>query len=415
MFNPDDLQSLGAALGLGLLIGAVRERRKSDSDAAVVAGLRTHALAALTGAVALWIALEVFVAAVVLVGLFIGLSYRQTRDRDPGLTGEVALVLTCVLGGLAMRAPALASSLGVVTAVLLYAKQPLHRLARELMSEREVHDGLVLLASALIVLPLLPNRAMGPFAVFNPATLWTLVVLVMAISAIGHVLLRVVGARRGLALAGFFAGYVSSTAAVAGFGERLRESPALLRPAVGAAMLANLASLSLFVPILLAISPGLLTVLWPELSAAGLVLLLGGVIGVGVADESSEAPPTADTRMFRFSHALGFAVLITAVLFVSAWLNHWLGPRGAMTAATLAALAEIHSAVATVGNLFKGGMLDENQARHALVSLLAASTMAKTIVAWISGGRAYGLRVGLGLAAAVTAALMVAWLPHWLA
>ena len=55
-----------------------------------------------------------------------------------GLTGEVALVLTCLLGGVAMRAPALAASLGVVTAVLLYAKQPLHRLTRELLSEREV-------------------------------------------------------------------------------------------------------------------------------------------------------------------------------------------------------------------------------------------------------------------------------------
>jgi hypothetical protein len=61
--------------------------------------------------------------------------------------------------------------------------------------------------------------------VLNPAKLWQLVVLVMAISAAGHVALRVVGSRFGLPLAGFFAGFVSSTAAIAGFGQRVREQP----------------------------------------------------------------------------------------------------------------------------------------------------------------------------------------------
>lgn len=415
MFNPDDLQSLGAALGLGLLIGAVRERRKGEAEGLVVAGLRTHALTALVGATALWIAVEAFVATVALVGLFIALSYRQTRRHDPGLTGEIALVLTCVLGGLAMRSPALASSLGVATAVLLYAKQPLHRFARELMSEREVHDGLILLASALIILPLMPNRAMGPFAVFNPATLWLLVVLVMTISAIGHISLRLVGTRWGLPAAGFFAGYVSSTAAIAGFGERVRETPALLRPAIGAAMLANLASLSLFVPILMAISPELLRSLWPELAAGAAVLLLGGMLGLGFGVDGELAPPTSESRMFRVDHALGFAALITAVLMLSALLNHWLGPRGAITAAVLAALAEIHASVATIGNLYQGGMLDIGQARQALVGLLVASGIAKTVIALLTGGRAYGLRVGVGLAGTALAAALAMWLPQWLA
>ena len=41
------------ALGIGLLIGLMRERRRNDPDKAVsAAGLRTHALAALAAAVA---------------------------------------------------------------------------------------------------------------------------------------------------------------------------------------------------------------------------------------------------------------------------------------------------------------------------------------------------------------------------
>lgn len=111
---------------------------------------------------------------------------------------------------------------------------------------------------------MLPNEAMGPYAVLNPTTLWRLVVLIMLISTIGHVSLRVIGNRRGLALAGFFSGYVSSTAAVAGFGQRVKEQPDMLRACVAAAIFANLASLSLFIPILLAVSPRLLQSLYPS-------------------------------------------------------------------------------------------------------------------------------------------------------
>jgi uncharacterized membrane protein (DUF4010 family) len=404
-FDLETAKALATALGVGLLVGAVRERRKAD--AVIVAGLRTHGLAAMAGAVSLWIDPLAFAVTVALVGVFVALSYRQTRDSDPGLTSEIALVAICLLGGLAMRAPPLAAGLGVVMAVLLYAKKPLHRLTRELMSEREVHDGLVLLASALVVLPLIPDRTLGPFGVFNPAVLWTLVVLVMAISALGHVALRVVGNRRGLAIAGFFAGYVSSTAAVAGFGQRVREAPALLRPAVGAAMLANLASLSLFVPILLTVSPALLEALWLELAAVAAVLLAGGLLGLRGNGADSVAPPTAETKMFQFRHSLVFAAVIAAVLFLSAALNAWVGPRGAMAVALVAALGELHAAVATVGNLYKTGVLSADEARLGLVGLLAASGTAKAAVAWVSGGRGYALRVAAGLGLSVLAAMAV--------
>lgn len=398
------LLPLATALGVGLLVGAVRERRHPEPTGA--AGLRTHALVALAGAVALWLGLPVFLVLLLALSAFVALSYRHTRAEDPGLTGEIALLLTCLLGGLAVTLPALAGGLGVVLAVLLYAKAPLHRVTRELMSERELQDGLVLLASALVILPLVPDSTLGPFGVFNPAMLWKLVVLVMAISALGHVALRVVGNRWGLAIAGFFAGYVSSTAAVAGFGQRVKETPALLSPAVGAAMLANLASLSLFVPILLAVAPRLLPVIAWELAAAGAVLLAGGLLGLR-RDAGELPPPTAQTRMFRFRHALLFAVIVTAVLFISAALNAWLGPRGAMLGATLAALAEVHAAVASVGKLFETGAFDQDQARWAIAAMLLASALAKSVLAFATGGLAYGIRVAVGLGAMVAAATLV--------
>ena len=108
--------------------------------------------------------------------------------------------------------------------------------------------------------------------------------------------------------------------------------------------------------------------------------------------------------MFRIGHALGLAVLIAGVLLLSQLAAQWLGPGAALAAALLTALAELHAAVAGVATLFANGTLDVARARWALVGLLAASALAKSVVAFASGGRAFGLRVALGLAATTLAA-----------
>ncbi|MEL1263458.1 MgtC/SapB family protein [Pseudoxanthomonas putridarboris] len=405
--SPDTWLALSSALGLGLLIGLVRERAHGRAHA--IAGLRTHALVALGAAVAAWLGQPVLLVGLGVTGVLAAMSYRATHQDDPGLTSEVTLVVTFLLGALAMRMPALATGLAVVVAVLLYAKKPLHELTRETLSEREVFDGLLLLASALVILPILPDRAIGPFDAINLATIWKLVVLVMAVSALGHVVLRIVGNRWGLAAAGFFAGYVSSTAAVIGFGQRAKETPALMRSAVAAALLSNLASLSLCVPVLWAVSPPLVTDLLPELCAIGAVLLIGGLLGLRAGRDETVKPPTSESRMFRFRQALGFALLVAALTFVAAALAAWIGPRGAMAAAALSATAELHAAVAALATQFSRGGLEAAEARWWMLALLAASLIAKSVIAWVSGGSAYGLRVSAGLLTALVAGVAVVW------
>ena len=403
--------SLTTALGAGLLIGLLYERRKQD-DPGIAAGLRTHTLAALAGAIALWLGMPVFVVMLVLIGAFAALGYQRTRQIDAGATSEIALLCSCLLGGLAMRSPGLAGALAVVVAILIQAKSKLHRFSRELVSDREISDGLVLLAFALIVLPLLPDEPIGPYGAINLATVWKLVVLVMAIGALGHVALRVIGSRWGLVVSGFFSGYVSSTAATAGFGQRAKAQPNLLYANVGATMLANLASLSLFVPILLAVAPALLREIALELAAAGAVLVVGAALGFHRGEKVDAPPPNADTRMFRIGQAIGFAALIAGVLFVSHVAAQLLGAKAALAAAFLTALAELQAATATVATLFSEGTLDAATARWAVVGLLGASALAKSVVAFVSGGRAFGLRVATGLLAMTAAAATVALFPN---
>jgi uncharacterized membrane protein (DUF4010 family) len=51
--------------------------------------------------------------AVVVTGVaaLISIAYFKSRDEDPGLTTEIALILTALLGGLSVQQPALAAGI----------------------------------------------------------------------------------------------------------------------------------------------------------------------------------------------------------------------------------------------------------------------------------------------------------------
>ena len=125
-------------------------------------------------------------------------AYWRGHEDDPGLTTEIALILTALLGGLSMQQPALAGGLAVTVAVLLAARSPLHRFVRSVLTEDELKDALIFAGATLVVLPLVPDRPMGPYGALNPHSIWILVILIMAISAAGYIAVRMVGARFGL-------------------------------------------------------------------------------------------------------------------------------------------------------------------------------------------------------------------------
>jgi uncharacterized membrane protein (DUF4010 family) len=169
------------ALGIGLLLGIERERRKGAGPSRAPAGIRTFAISALLGAIAIHIGGEIaFSVAIAGVTVLAALAYYRSPNEDPGLTSEIALVVTAALGGLAVREPALAAALAVTVAVLLAARDPMHRFVREVLSQSELRPLLIFAAATLIVWPVIPDRYVGPFAAINPRSLWQVVILILA-------------------------------------------------------------------------------------------------------------------------------------------------------------------------------------------------------------------------------------------
>ena len=160
--------SMLVALGIGLLIGAERERRKGVGPGRAAAGIRTFAITSVLGAVSMRLGGELLLSLTTagLMGL-IGVAYYRSQSHNPGLTTEIALVLTLALGGLAERDAVTAAALAVMVAILLAARGPIHRFVREVLTETELKSALIFTAASLVVWPVIPDRYLGPFGAIN--------------------------------------------------------------------------------------------------------------------------------------------------------------------------------------------------------------------------------------------------------
>jgi uncharacterized membrane protein (DUF4010 family) len=389
---------LAVALGIGLLLGLERERRKGSGPGRGYAGIRTFALVSLLGGVAMVIGDSAVVAvALAFVAAATVVAYALGDRTDPGLTTEVALLVAFLLGALAQQEPQLAAGLAVAVAILLAARESLRRLVSEALTEQEVHDGLLLGAAALVILPLVPDRTMGPFEAFNPFTLWRLVVVVMAIGAAGYVALRLLGPRLGLPLAGLASGFVSSAATIGAMGARAKREPSILRPAVAAAVFSTVATVAQMVVVVAATNASTLRELWPAMLAAGVMAMAYGLVfGLRALrdDADHQAPPG---RAFEPRSALLFAATVGAILFVSAALNEWLGEAGLTLSAAAAGFADTHSAAISVASLVSAGKVTPEDAVVPILTAFTTNSLTKAVLAWTAGGRRFAFDIWPGL------------------
>lgn len=404
MIDDTVIKGFITALGIGLMIGVVRERRHAPESAE--AGIRTHALVSILGATSWSLGIIPFTATLITIGAFAVTSYLRTSHKDPGLTGEVTIILTFVLSAMALEKMAVATGLGVLCALLIQAKSSIHRLSRELITESEVNDGLLILASALIVMPLLPDNPIDPWGVLKPTAIWRIVVLVMATGMLGHVARRALGHKRGFPIAGFFSGFVSSTAAIASFGDRSKEHHQLTPSAAAAALLSNLASYLLFIGVIVTVSPVLVESMIPSFALGGISLFLVAMMLLVKhhSQEDIKTPPAGQT--FKLSHAFFIAFIISGVSLLSAWLNEIFGGMGVLVTSVVVALAEIHAAAAGLGQLTSSGALSVEMGRWGILAVLVASSLAKIVLAAFSGGKRYALLISTGLTAMIIGTLI---------
>ncbi|MCE4052463.1 MgtC/SapB family protein [Pseudomonas sp. Au-Pse12] len=383
-----------AALGIGMLIGLERERHKGSGDTRACAGLRTFAITALLGYVAMQVggALLVGMLGIGLTAL-VTVAYWRSLSDDPGVTSEVALLTVLVLGALCGSSPELAVAVGVLVAGLLTYREKLHDFANSQLSEAEMRDGLILLVAALVVLPLAPDRYIGPYAAINLRTICSLTVLLMLVGATGHIAVRTLGTRYGYAISAIASGFASSTATIASMGHRVVGEPGNIRILSAAAILSNLATLIQVGLILGLVDPALLRSMWGPLACGLGATTLYSACLMFPAPTQGANEPIKVSGAFDLKLALIVTLTMTAITLVSsAMLSHF-GQVGVMLTSVLSGFADAHSSTASIASLAKAGLLPFDAIAAPALIAVSSNALSKCLVAWVSGGRRFAAYV----------------------
>ncbi|SET56939.1 MULTISPECIES: MgtC/SapB family protein [Marinobacter] len=407
---------LAVALLLGALIGLERGwEARAREPGKRIAGIRTHALTGLLGAIAALLSqtLTPWAFPVMLLGL-IGATLVSYRARTPetgdySITGIIGLLLTFCFGAMVVAVDmALAAAAAVITALILDNKEEIHGALNKLQAH-ELDAALKLLLISVVMLPLLPDRGMGPGNVLNPYEIWWMVVLIASVSFVGYFAIRVGGTEKGILFTSLFAGLSSSTALTLHFARQSRRNGEL-SPIYAAGIL--IACGTMFPRILIygaIINRELLPALTgPVLTMAAVLYLAAGLIWASHRHNIRVNQPELSQNPLDLKSALVFGVLLTVILLLGEWLSEWLGDLGIYV---LAATSGITDVDAITLSLTRMSLASIAGATAVLGIVIAASVnnLVKSMMAAFIGTVRLGFLVGLPMAISLTAGLAVAW------
>ena len=415
--NNQTTLNLAIALLLGAIIGLERGWGARDQKAGErIAGIRTFALLGLLGGVAAVLTSEitewafpVLLISVVAMAL-VAYSERLAHIRNFSITGMVGMLLTFCFGAVAVAVdPVIATAAAVVTAIILDNKEEIHGWVHKLQAS-ELDAALKLLLISVVMLPLLPNEAMGPGGVLNPREIWWMVVMIASISFVGYFAIRVAGTRKGILFTSLFAGLSSSTALTLHFARQASKNPQLNAQFATGILIACGTMFPRILVYCLVINRDLLpSLIWPVVVMTALLYGPALLIWRRNNRHTQVSQPTLNQNPLDLTSALVFGVLLTAILLLGEFLGNWLGDAGIYVLAATSGIADVDAITLSLTRMSNNN-LATSTAVIGIVIAAATNNLVKSALAGFIGNRQTGLLVGIPMVLSLGAGLLVAWL-----
>ena len=415
MFDLDLALRFAAAIGLGLLLGIERERKR-DAEL-FFGGVRTFALIALLGAVGAFMERELnqgwlIIAAFVALSTLVIVSYATTAARgELGITSEISAMLAFIVGALCgWQHVGVASVATVVCLLLLTFKDFLHRLARR-VELADIEATLTFAVISVIILPLLPNQNFGPppLDVINPYKIWLMVVLIAGLNFLGYVLVKVLGNEHGLALTGILGGLVSSTAVTLSFSQRSRREPEMSSAFVLAIVIAwtiMFLRVVIMVGIINRALAASLAVALGCMALAGLLVCLA--LWRRRAHETGVV--TAGANPFELGEAIKFGLLFGIVTIVAKAAEVYLGATGLYLAGAVAGATDVDAIALSMANRATTTPESIKIAAYTIVIAVISNTLVKAGMVAFMGAPAMRRTIVLVTLILFLAAAVGAWI-----
>jgi len=299
----------------------------------------------------------------------------------------VALLVCYALGAAVWYGhAALAVMLGITATVLLYFKRQLQDITKRL-THTDILSMLQFGVLSLVILPILPDRAFGPYDALNLRHIWWMVVLISGVSLAGYTALRLVGTRHGATLLGFFGGLVSSTATTMIFSRHARRSGALVHTAMLVVLLANMVILLRVGFVSFIVAPAIILPLLLVLGGGVVMGLLAVLWGWRQLNGHGELPMPEISNPTEIRAAVTFGALYALILILSAWLQDIAGSQGLYLLALISGLTDVDAITLSTLRLFSTAQIGVAQAVTTItLAVLSNLAFKMGLVVMIGGG-----------------------------
>jgi len=331
---------------------------------------------------------------------------RSEGPNFMGVTTIFAAFIAFSCGGLAaVGLPIPATAAAITTALVLGAKERLHRFVAEL-DRKEIFAALQFLLIAGVVLPLAPNQRFGPYDAINPFEIWLMVVLISGLSFIGYISARLLSANRGIIGTAILGGFVSSTAVTLSFARMARREQQLERTLSAGIILASAIMFARVAVIAGVVWPPLLTQLGAPLFAMVVASAILGAFFLRRQNQVVVETPNLSNPL-EILPALFFAGLLAAIMLASRWLEATFGAEGIYAVAIASGLADVDAITLSLSRFARDGLANDVTV---IAILLAAvtNTLVKLGLITLAGNFRMFRNIAAALAVSVVCGAVVA-------
>lgn len=367
---------LVVAVGIGMLIGM--ERKWSHKEA----GIRTFSIVALLGMLSTVVGQEFIV--VSMVGVFlliIAINARTLKTEDTlEVTTSAALIVDFVLGVLIGLGHIFTPVAGaIIMTMLLALKTELNKFAGGLLPS-EIRSAILLGLIGFVIYPVLPDRYIDPWQLFNPSDAWLSIIAIAGIAFVNYVCLRIFSTG-GLYLGAIFGGLVNSSATVAEVSSRAQSSGSGSKLTA----LCMLTTIAMFVRNLI-----IVTLFTPASVSATLVPLAAMSIAAGlmiIRDKVLEGKAVTDKAAIQLDSPISirkvawFGLLFILIQVGGSLLTRIFGSYGLLATGFFGGLVSSASTTAAAATMAMHGKISPALAGSvAIVSSLASAAVNLPIV-----------------------------------
>ncbi|MDN2481529.1 MgtC/SapB family protein [Vibrio agarivorans] len=408
--------NLFIALLLGAIVGTQRGWVMRNSlEGSRVAGIRTFSLVGLLGGLIAILAdlyspaLLGFALVALVVLACIAFVIQQKKSDDISITGVVSLIITFVLGSLAVSGEAvLAAAAAVITAVVLDNKKELHQ-ALQRLQEYELDAALRLLLISIVLLPLLPNQTYGPWGALNPYEIWWMVVLIASISFVGYFAIKIGGTKRGILFTSVFAGLSSSTALTLQFSHLSREQPPM-SPLLASGILLSCGTMfPRLLVVLSVINPQLIPRLSPIVLTMMITLYLPAWWIWRTCKGDTVEPTNKQSNPLALQSALFFGAVLAMIMLLSHALSEWFGSAGILILSAVSGMTDVDAISLTLGRQSTVS-LDMDIAVFGILIAASVNTLVKMGLVIAIGDKKLGYRIAPVMMLSVLFGGVIYWL-----